>query len=117
MADLDAVAFARAIQHACHAVEIVASYDVQLLDDVVVKIRVVLVAAAFIDVFYNADSGKCAFALVQDERRIFGADDTRISAGICTLLKTLNSIFHATKCLSMRSSTPWNRAFAQNRFK
>ena len=78
MADLDAVTFARAVQHSCHAVEIVASYDVQLLDDVVVKIRVALVAAAFIDVFYNADSGKCAFALVQDGRRIFGADNAYI---------------------------------------
>ena len=78
MAELNAFDFARAVQQACHDVELVASYDVQVLDDVVVKIRVTLVAAAFVNVFYNADSGKCAFALIEDGRRIFGADNAYI---------------------------------------
>lgn len=39
MADLTPHEFARAVQNACHHSALVVSYDVRILDDVVVKIR------------------------------------------------------------------------------
>ena len=78
MAGLTAFEFARAVQDTCHHSKLVVSYEVQLLDDIVVKMRIALTAAAFIDLFYNADTGKCAYALIENNRRIFGADNAFI---------------------------------------
>jgi hypothetical protein len=35
-----------------------------------------LAAGGFIDVFYNEQTGTTAFALIQQNRRVFGADNT-----------------------------------------
>lgn len=78
MARLTAFEFARTVQDICHHSKLVVSYDVQLLDDIVVKMRITLTAAAFIDLFYNADTGKCAYALIENNHRIFGADNAFI---------------------------------------
>ncbi|MBK8985808.1 MAG: hypothetical protein IPM39_06955 [Chloroflexi bacterium] len=78
MARLNAIEFARSVQNACHESAHILSYNVQILDDTVVKIRVALSGDAFIDVFYNADTGKCSYALVQQNIRIFGADNAFI---------------------------------------
>ena len=78
MARLNAIEFARSVQNACHESAHVLSYNVQILDDTVVKIRVVISGEAFVEVFYNADSGKCSYALIQQNRRIFGADNAFI---------------------------------------
>ena len=56
----------------------VLTYDVRILDDTVVKIRVVLTYGPFIDVFYNADSRKCSYALVKGGARVYGADNAFI---------------------------------------
>ena len=78
VAHLKALDFARTVQEVCHHAALVLSYDVQILDDLVVKMRVTLVEAGFIDVFYNADSGKCAYALIREGNRVFGADNAFI---------------------------------------
>lgn len=75
MADLSAFEFARAVQDACHRSELVVSYEVQILDDIVTKMRIALTVTAFIDLFYNAETGKCAYALIENNRRIFGVDN------------------------------------------
>ena len=75
MARLRASEFARAIQNDCHQSSLVVSYEVQILDDTVVKIRVILAPDAFIAVFYNDDSGKCSYALIEHGVRVFGADN------------------------------------------
>jgi hypothetical protein len=48
-----------------------------LLEEPVLKLRVHLGASLFVDVFFNADTGKTSFALIKDGQRIFGADNTR----------------------------------------
>lgn len=78
MADLTPHEFARAVQIACHRSALVVSYNVQILDDIVVKIRAQLTTDAFIDIFYNADSGKCAYALINQGERLYGADNAFI---------------------------------------
>lgn len=78
MARLNAYEFARAIQDDCTRSDLVVSYEIQILDDTVVKVRVILVVNAFIDVFYNADSGKCSYALIEAGARVFGVDNAFI---------------------------------------
>jgi hypothetical protein len=48
-----------------------------LLEEPVLKLRVYLGASLFVDVFYNAETGKTSFALIKDGQRIFGADNPR----------------------------------------
>ncbi|MBI4721107.1 MAG: hypothetical protein HY770_07815 [Chitinivibrionia bacterium] len=76
MADVDAVAFATRISHACQASRFVRSYDVTIQDNLLVKVRADLLPGAFIDVFYNAQTGKTSFALIESNVRVYGADNT-----------------------------------------
>jgi hypothetical protein len=41
-----------------------------------INLRMDLTAGGFIDVFYNEQTGTTAFALIQQNRRVFGADNT-----------------------------------------
>ncbi|MEA3351636.1 MAG: hypothetical protein U9Q82_13530 [Chloroflexota bacterium] len=78
MADINAFAFTRAVQVICDSSDLVVSYDIQILDDTVVKMRVILTNGTFIDVFHNADSGKRSYALIEEAVRVFGADNAFI---------------------------------------
>ena len=48
-----------------------------LLEEPILKLRAHLGTLAFVDVFFNAETGKTSFALVKEGQRIFGADNTR----------------------------------------
>lgn len=48
---------------------------VSIFEDLILKIRISL-GEMYIDIFYNAASGKTAYALIKDNERIFGADNT-----------------------------------------
>ena len=78
VAGVSPIQFARRVQETCDRSELVLTYDIRILDDTIVKIRVVLTDGPFIDVFYNADSGKCSYALVEGSVRIYGADNAFI---------------------------------------
>ena len=78
MAHISAFEFARTVQDICDRSDLVVSYNVRILDDTVSKIRVALTYEAFIDVFYNSDTGKCSYALVEESTRVFGADNAFI---------------------------------------
>ena len=78
MAHLNTFEFARTVQVACDQSSLVAAYDVRILDNTVVKIRVFLTHGALIDVFYNADTGNLSYALIEDATRVFGADNAFI---------------------------------------
>ena len=41
-----------------------------------INLRIDLASGGFIDVFYNEQTGTTAFALIQQNRRVFGADNT-----------------------------------------
>jgi len=72
------IEFARNIQEVCDQFQLIAAYDVRILDDTVVKVRVFLIPEMFIDVFYNEDTGKKSYALINKGCRIFGADNAFI---------------------------------------
>jgi hypothetical protein len=78
MAHVSPFEFARAVQSTCDRSDLVAAYDVQILDDTVVKVQVSLTYDAFIDVFFNTDTEKCSYALIEKAARIFGADNAFI---------------------------------------
>ena len=78
MARMSTFEFARTIQAACDQSSLVVTYDVRILDNTVVKIRVFLTYGAFIDVFYNTDTGNCSYALIEGAARVFGADNAFI---------------------------------------
>jgi hypothetical protein len=78
MACLSAIEFARSLQDICNQSDIVTTYDVNILDDTVVKIRIVLIYEAFVDAFYNANTGSCSYALIEEDARIFGVDNAFI---------------------------------------
>lgn len=78
MAQLNAFEFARSVQNECDQSDLIDSYDVQILDDTVVKIRAALVNTAFIDVFYNVETRKCSYTMVKNKKRVFGADNSFI---------------------------------------
>lgn len=75
MAHLSTFEFARTVQVACDQSSLVIAYDVRIIDNTVVKIRVFLTYGAFIDVFFNADTGNCSYALIEAGTRAFGADN------------------------------------------
>lgn len=78
MAGVDALEFATRITHACQTSPAVTSYDVTIQDNLLVKIRADLHSDLFIDVFYNAESDKTSFALIESGAPIYGADNTMI---------------------------------------
>lgn len=41
-----------------------------------INLRIDLATGGFIDAFYNEQTGTTAFALIQQSRRVFGADNT-----------------------------------------
>ncbi len=51
---------------------VVIGIDPLLLEEPVLKLRVHLGASLFVDVFFNADTGKTSFALTKDGQRILG---------------------------------------------
>ena len=67
---------AKQIIDICAESKIVENLRVEVYEDVVVKCRVFLVDSGFIDVYYNSETGRTAFALIKDNKRIFGADNT-----------------------------------------
>ncbi len=76
MAAPDAVEFATRVAGACQASPIVQSYSVSIQDNVLVKVRADLRPDLFVDVFYNAVTGKTSFALIRSSVRLYGVDNT-----------------------------------------
>jgi len=61
----------------CAQSTIITGIEPLLLEEPVVKFRAHVGSATFVDVFVNVDTGKTSFALIKNQQRIFGADNTR----------------------------------------
>jgi hypothetical protein len=75
---LDAIEFATRVTQACQTSTAVQSYTVTVEDNTVTKVRADLGPHLFVDIFYNARTRKTSYALIENEARIFGADNTSI---------------------------------------
>lgn len=73
---LSAKEFAKNIINVSNKSKIVKSFTSDISEDTFVKIRILLnVNKMFIDVYYNSETGKTSFALIDECERIFGADN------------------------------------------
>ncbi len=55
--------------------KIVKTLNIEILENIIVKARVILVNKSFIDIYYNYDNGKTSFALIKEDKRILGVDN------------------------------------------
>jgi hypothetical protein len=65
------------IINTCVKSGVVTGIELLLLEEPILKLRAYLGGLAFIEVFFNEETGKTSFALIKDGERIFGADNTR----------------------------------------
>ena len=78
MANLTLAQFTDSLREICDRSDLVISYDIRILDNAVLKTRIFLNIEAFIDVYYNPANGNCSYTLVQNNQRIYGADNAFI---------------------------------------
>lgn len=74
---MNAFEFSKYAITTCSQFDFIKSIDVMVLDEPVAKIKAYIASDIFINLFYNAGTLKYSFALVKDNRRVFGADNTR----------------------------------------
>ena len=68
-----------ALERACYRSSLVDHVDVQVIDADTLNVRVCLAhPEAFINVFYNVTTDKTAFALIEANQRIYGADNAKM---------------------------------------
>jgi len=73
----DISTFLKDVLDACEKSRIVSEIKTQVFDNVVLKVRIFLKKKnVFIDVFFNSDTDRIAYALIMNNKRIFGADNT-----------------------------------------
>jgi hypothetical protein len=65
------------IVQACAESALVTGIELLVLEAPVLKLRAHVGTLAFVEVFFNEETGKTSFALLRDEQRMFGADNTR----------------------------------------
>ena len=67
------------LRHACRHSSLVESIEDLIVDIDVLHVKVHLTTpGTFINVFYNLDTDKTAFALIQTNLRIYGVDNAKI---------------------------------------
>lgn len=67
--------FASLIVGLCNKYDFIIDYELNIEDNVIVKSRIFLINNYFIEVYYNYENGKTSFALIKNDKRIFGADN------------------------------------------
>lgn len=78
MAELTPRDLLERIVSTCAQSPIVAAYAVRTLDPDILSLRVHLVDESFIEIFHNAMTEKTAFALIVEDRRVYGKDNAKI---------------------------------------
>lgn len=74
---MNAFDFSKQVIETSSHYDFISEIEILLLDEPVVKIRAIIHGSLFIDIFYNAETGKYSFALIRNNDRIFGADNLR----------------------------------------
>lgn len=67
----------RHIVLACAQSAIITGIEPLVLEEPVLKLRAHVGALVYVEVFFNADTGKTSLALIKEGKRFFGADHTR----------------------------------------
>lgn len=77
MAPLSAREVYRHILNICAQSAVVTGIELLLLEEPILKLRAHVGTLVFVEVFFNAETGKTSFALIKDRGRMSGADNTR----------------------------------------
>ncbi len=67
--------FASLIVYLCDKYEFISDYELNIDDNIIVKSRIFLIDASFIEIYYNFENGKTSFSLIRNNKRIFGVDN------------------------------------------
>lgn len=74
---MNALIFLQNVIDVCSKFEFVKTIDIILLDEPVAKARIEIESNIFIEVFFNAETQKYSFALIKNDERIYGIDNTK----------------------------------------
>ena len=74
---MNAFEFSKEAIRLCSGFGFINGVDVVLIDEPVAKIKAVIEKDTFINIFYNAETAKYSFALIKNNQRIFGVDNTK----------------------------------------
>lgn len=74
---MDAFEFSRQTIAVCAKYGFIHEIEIQLLDEPVAKIKAIIDSNTLISIFYNAETYKYSYALIRENKRIFGADNAR----------------------------------------
>jgi hypothetical protein len=68
--------FEQAVFQAAYASSLCEVPSIRSLTPTSISIRVPMIFGGFVDAFFNEQTSTTAFALIQEDKRIFGADNT-----------------------------------------
>jgi len=74
---MQALTFLQNVIDVCSKFNFVKTIDIVLFDEPVAKARVEIKSNIFIEVFFNGQTQKCSFALIKNNKRIYGVDNTK----------------------------------------
>jgi len=74
---MNAFEFSREAIRLCSEFSFIGGVEILLIDEPVAKIKAVINKDTFINIFYNAETSKYSFALIKNNKRIFGIDNTK----------------------------------------
>ncbi|MBI5193941.1 MAG: hypothetical protein HZA08_10940 [Nitrospirae bacterium] len=69
--------FSQEIIEACSLCYFITGFETLLYEDPVIKIRANIDNNTFIEIFFNSETDKHSFALIKNDKRIYGVDNTR----------------------------------------
>jgi hypothetical protein len=76
MAAITAAEFTRHALDCAQRHPAIKTVAVDIQDNIIAKIRFTIKPTDFIDLFYNSDTQTTSYTLIQNQKRIFGADNT-----------------------------------------
>jgi hypothetical protein len=68
----------RRLIDACQVCALVESYAIDASDEDTLSVRVFLLNASFINIFYNLATNKTAFAWIRKGKRVYGKDNAKM---------------------------------------
>ncbi len=69
--------FSKEVIDTCALTDFVKDLEILIFDEPVAKLRAHIDKNTFIETFFNSDTGKYSFALIKNNTRIFGIDNTK----------------------------------------
>lgn len=69
--------FSQEIIDTCALTDFIKTLETVLFDEPIAKFRAKISDNSFIEIFFNSETDKHSFALIKNDRRIYGVDNTK----------------------------------------